>query len=277
MLESLFQRPGKMAVVGHAVRAMDDGESGGMNTTVVPEWVRRRLFFTQKDPETGDVTATSGFGLPFEDLAVLDRPGAEFLAMLNPAFRFPAERITGQDFFRGIPIKNAERAPSVLRHLANVPGGQAFLDWLDYREVREGVYRANPEKLHLMSAPYVAGFQRSVGTLERLATAPTDVAAIKSLTGIRRQVLSPREQMIQNMQSGVREHKKAMERLMSQGIVKEKQDVFYVRRDVLPTDPRVLEARRLQREIARDEKVLRTLYDAERFAGSQSSLRTGGR
>jgi hypothetical protein len=278
MLESLVARPGKTAIFGHAMRALDDGEGEGMNTAGVPPWVQRRLYFTNKE-EDGSQTNIAGFGLPFEDLANFDGPLDKFIlnavSMLNPAIKFPIEKATGIETFRGIPIRNDERANPLLRHVAGIPGGKAFLDWLDYREVREGVYRADPEKLHMMTAPFLAGLNRMGATASRLATDPQG-AVLKLATGIRVNPISAQEQAIENMRQSVNLVVKQMEELQAQGITREIEDKFMIRRDVLPTDPRVLKAMRLQRELSRARKQLGMLSDAQRFAGAQSSLRTGG-
>lgn len=277
ILETLFTQPGKAAAVAHfdsAMRARSDG-GGPIETTVLPGYISRRLLKLDEYKD-GTLAAVSGFGLPFEDVAFLDRPFGEAMAMLNPLVKGPLQDLSNRDYFRDIPLDRSEYAPGFLRWARHVPGvGQNFLDAIGFREVKPDVYRANPKFLNWLWT-FGASLQRGAGLVDVAGREGAGGLAKKYLSPVANRQYSPEEQIRQNYRRIVEGYVGHLEELQRKGVVNRSED-FYVRRDILPASPEALEARRMTRELGRFKSLLGRMSAAERAQARQEGLRSGGR
>ncbi|HUU94391.1 MAG TPA: hypothetical protein VM487_01530, partial [Phycisphaerae bacterium] len=286
-LESMVTKPGKIANLKHFqdfLQAREDNGQG-VEASIVPSWMRRRIFGFSKDDD-GALDIFTGLGLGFEEMSVFDRPFDEFAAMLNPMIKAPLQAALNKDFFRDIPLDKSELAPSSFRFFRHIPVvGPAFLRWLDYREVETSsgvnLYRANPRKLNtLWGLPYVAASARVVNTatqFERRNDPRQPDFLQRAFTGTRTSTLSPKEQIAENMRNIVEAHITRLEQLEREGVTGELRNKFYVRRDMVADDPRVVEARRISADIRASKKALKEMSIADRVERSQAGLRSGGR
>ena len=287
-LESLFTKPGKIANLSHFQDFLQArGEGGeGVDTSIIPPWVRRRLFgFRKKDD--GSLDTLSGVGLGFEELSMLDRPFEEMMSMLNPLIKGPLQGAVNKDFFRDIPLAKADIAPSPLRWLENVPGGKTFLNAIDFRPVKERngetrFYRANPRALNAIFGVLVPGTSRAAQFASQLDPALAERTGApdtgtRFFTGFRKQSLSPIRQMQENTRRMLEQGIERMKQLQLEGVTFEVDDRFAIRRDIGVDDPRRAEARAIQRQINKFRKALSLLSRTERAAMAREGLRTGGR
>lgn len=277
ILESMVTQPGKMATAAHfdaAMRARADG-GGPIETTVVPGYMARRLLKLDEDRD-GMLSVVSNFGLPFEDIAFMDRPFEEMAGMLNPLIKGPLQALAGKDFFRDMPLDRAEYAPGFLRWAKHLPGvGQPFLDAIGFREVKPDVYRANPRFLNWLWT-FGASFSRGAGLLDTAGQQGTQAALLKYVSPVRTREYSPEEQMRQNYRRIVEGYVARLEEMQRQGVTGRAED-FYVRRDILPASPEAQEAKRLSRELGVFKSLLGRMSAAERAQARQEGLRSGGR
>ena len=211
-IESLVTKPGKVSKVAIYQSFIQNGEGeGGMNATAVPPWERRRLFGFSPNAQSG-VDTFGGFGIGLEDLAIFDAPLREFAAMLRPEVKGVTELATGRDLFSGLDLVDADRAPSVLRHLRHAPGGQSFLDWLGFRPDRGPTgevigYRADPILMRIISSiPGVAAGSRVASTAGRIedqlaARRPETNETLRFLTGLRSTTLGKEEAIVNNLRN----------------------------------------------------------------------------
>ncbi len=266
-LETLFTKPGKIAVLRHAQVALEDDLGGPVDTTVVPKWIRQRWFTARKNDD-GSVESLSGLGFGTEDLSFFDRPFLNFLSMLNPMLKAPLQAGFERDFFRDIPLERARIAPRVLRHLPD-----AFLNHINYMEVKDrrtGEVRfaeANPNWLNFIRGfPGTGALSRFANSAERLAQnenpRPGDFDPnVKHFTGIKRNVLTPTRQAINLLVLEREQIRERLSELVREGAARRTDVVF--RRKELVGDPRLSEVRSDNRQIGRIQKLLRRLYAQE--------------
>lgn len=281
-LESMITQPGKIANLAHAQRALQNRDTGGegVDTTIIPHWVKRRLFGVERLSD-GDVEVLSGLGIGFEDLAILDRPFDEFVAMLNPMVKAPLQGATNKDYFRDLPLDKSDYAPSLFRHMP-----KAFQDAIDFREVRDSsgeikAFRANPRFLNAFFGMVVPGASRAANVATQLDPAVKfregkPEPMLRNLTGIRRSTMSPQRQMQENARRALEKYVERLQELQREGVTYEIEDKFSVRRDLPLSDPRRREAREIQREISKASRALRRLSRTERAEMSREGLRSGG-
>lgn len=276
ILESMVTKPGKMAAAAHfdaAMRARADG-GGPIETTVVPGYMARRLLKLDEDKD-GTLSVVSNFGLPFEDIAFMDRPFEEMASMLNPLIKGPLQILANKDFFRDIPLDRAEYAPGFLRWAKHIPGvGQEFIDAIGFREVKPDVYRANPRFLNWLWT-FGASLSRGAGLANVAEQQGLGPMLLKYASPVQQRQYSPEDQIRNNYRRLVEGYVASLEDLQRKGVTGRVEN-FYIRRDVLPTSPEAMEARRLSSELGRFKKLLGNMSAAERAKERQEGLRSMG-
>jgi len=289
-LESMIQHPGRVSIAAHVQRALQarSEDDAPVNTKFVPEWMRRRIFGI-KEGDDGELATISGVGIGLEELALFDQPFSELLAMLRPEIKGALQAGTDRDIFRDIPLSQSDNAFSSFRHLKHIPGGSAFLDWLDFRAVDEskGRYRANPKKLNfIMSLPVAGSTSRALNMASNIdrATAPgakpsqLPETVLRFLTGIREENLDPVEQSRRNMWRLLKAREAFLREQVLEGAAKEI-PIFIPRKELGADDPRTRAVKEATKEIRQILNALRELKVDPTTASTltETTFRTGGR
>jgi hypothetical protein len=257
-LETLVTKPGKIAVLRHMQQAVEDEPVGSVDTSVLPDWIRRRWHAVNRKDD-GAVEFIGGIGLGTEDLAILDfdRTLPDLLSMLNPLVKMTAELALNRDFFRDIPLDRSEYAPSVLRHLPNW-----FQSHIDFRPVKERsgevrFYRANPRWLALLRGiPATGALSRVATTAEKFAESERSTydPLGKFVTGIKRGELGPTKQALNLLYLEREELTEELRVLQREGAARDLQK-FIRRTDIAPDDPKARRVREIQRRLGRIGKL----------------------
>jgi len=293
-LESLVTRPGKASklfVVQNFIQR-DEGGEEGLEATAVPPWARRRIFGFKPGDEPKSVDVFEGLGIGFEELALLDAPLDEFIAMMRPELKAAGELVAQKDSFTGLPIEDADRAPSVLRYLSEVPGGKVFLDSVGFREVKGANgevidFRMDPIKRRFFSlVPGLGAGSRVISTASRVddqlsaRRTPTN-QILREITGLTVTSFSREERIINNMRNALEALESQIRDLKRQGFEPSEKKAKTLSREFLqrPEQKRILLLQRLHNKIVSDlqkfdKAVLQEFRKRRRSGGS---LRTGGR
>jgi hypothetical protein len=213
-LETLVTKPGKIAVLRHLQQAAEDEPVGSVDTSVLPDWIRRRWHSANMKSD-GSIEFLAGLGLGTEDLAIFDhhRTLSDLLSMLNPILKGGAEMALNRDFFRDIPLDRSEYAPGILAKIPDLMGlagsgarrlGQDFLDHIGFMPVKEKsgetrFYRANPRWLAVLRAfPATGAASRFAATAEKMAQAERSTydPIGKFWTGVKRGQMGVEKQML---------------------------------------------------------------------------------
>ena len=267
-LESLLMKPGKASMVGHLQRALQAGteDEGPLNINVVPPWIRERLFGAKRNDD-GSIEVMSGFGIGLEDLSRLDQPFLGFIRDINPLAKATVQAVTGKDLFRGKNLSDSDKAPGWMSWFDGVPGGNAVLEWLDYKPVTNNAgevifHRANPKIMNWISA-LTAPASRASSTLDAITRAEQEdtmgAQALKVGTGMRQLHLDPTQQMRNNLQNLVTMRIEHLRQLKLEGVTGELQDKFYLRKNILGNSERENEVRDINRELAQLLKAIKEL------------------
>lgn len=200
----LLHRPVKTANQFKAIRGVgdtffepvDEEDREGL-PTFIQEGIGFKL---PGQNQFGQEQFLAGLGLPIEEFfgrfsgedGIIWNAVRSVVEGANPTIKFPIERITGVDIFRGRPITeitNADDFNSFIDMMPNTVAEQ-FKDWIDYREIKNapvyknGVrvgtkskYVADPYKLHFFRNLPTARFLSSAG----VASEPESTTATKIL------------------------------------------------------------------------------------------------
>ena len=178
----------------------EDDEAG------LPDWIQDSLGIKAGTNQYGQSNYITGFGLPIEeflqrfsgDKGFLWNSVSDTMTRMNPLIKFPLERGTGIDFFRGRPITEITNAGDMAPLLEALPGPveeefKALLGWNE-REVnlyvdgkvvgKKTKVTANPFALHLFRNLPTARMQGTVGSLFKDEESGM-MTALRLSTGIR--------------------------------------------------------------------------------------------
>lgn len=235
-LRRLAKNPGRVAGQLKAIRAANTAFSEPLTEEEkmgLPPWIEASLGFKIGEDEFGRPKFLTGFGLPVEEFwsrfsgegGIISNVVNDTINKVSPAFKFPVERATGMDFFRGKQISELDNASDLAAMINAMPEGAAeqikdFLDWSETsRNVyvngeivgREPVYSADPFKLHILRSLPTSRFQGTIGflTSEKLEGGEK---ALKGLTGLRVQHIDPDQQNFFNELNEKQELMKFLER-----------------------------------------------------------------
>lgn len=193
-LRTLASNPERLATLTKAGRAL--GTPQGLQEegeTLLPEWMRNRIVANFGESEYGLPQVLAGFGLPLEETADLANDGLlGILSRVNPLFKVPLERATGKDFFRDQDIKDVysadeyAEAPEIVKNFLKIQEVKkpVIRDGKQTGEERT-VYRADPERLHIMRNLFTSRGVSYLHTLFGDSELSDQARVIKSLTGMR--------------------------------------------------------------------------------------------
>lgn len=191
-LRTLMTNPGRTAAQLKLIRNVGEGAGEFTQEDIegLPDFVLDSLGIKAGANKFGQETFFTGLGLPIEefitrfsgDKGIITNAVSNTLTQMNPLIKFPAEKATGQDFFRDRPIveiDNAQDLKPFLSMLEALPGGVAddMKDLLEFQEVEVPVfingrqkgtkkkYTANPFALHFLRNLFTSRVQSTVGFL----------------------------------------------------------------------------------------------------------------
>lgn len=213
-LKTLMRKPGfvanelkAMRGVGNAVgEPITEDDIEGLPSYIL-EGIGIKAGAYLKDPFGRD-TFLTGFGLPIEEF--LQRFSGEdsfawnffktTLEQTNPVLKYPSERATGQDFFRGRPISEVTNAQDIKELMDIMPEKVAkeFAEMIEFREIPEGrnvyvngelvgkenKYTANPFALHFIRNLPSSRILATVGFVSDEGEAPIN-RTLRFFTGVR--------------------------------------------------------------------------------------------
>lgn len=185
----------------------------------LPPWVVDSLGIKAGANQYGQATYLTGFGLPIEeflqrfsgDKGIIWNALSSEMAKMNPAIKYPMERATGLDFFRGRPITEIDNGTDLKPILDVMPEGVAdeLKALLQYQEREVGLYvngekvgtktkvTANPIALHLFRNLPTARIQATAGSLYK-EEEPEWMTALRLISGVRGETIDTEEQKFFN-------------------------------------------------------------------------------
>lgn len=222
-IRMLAKNPGRVAAQIKAIR----GLSGAVGEPIseedkkgLPNWVLDSLGIKAGANQWGQSTFLTGFGLPIEeflqrfsgDKGITWNFTKNVLAQVNPILKFPAERATGVDFFRGRPITEISNAQDLKALFDVMPEKVAtqMKDLIQYREIPDQPvyvngkivgyhtkYTANPFALHLLRSVPTSRAQTTLGFLTSDTESSTN-KALRFFTGVRGFAIDQEQQKFYN-------------------------------------------------------------------------------
>lgn len=217
-LKTLATNPGRTAAQIKFIRGV--GESVGDPLTEedkegLPSWVVDSLGIKAGANEYGQATYLTGFGLPIEEFlqrfsgekGIVWNAISSEMAKMNPSIKYPLERATGLDFFRGRPIMEITNGSDLKPILDSMPDGVAdeLKAMLNYKETEVNLYvdgkvvgkktkvTANPIALHLFRNLPTARIQATTGSLFK-DEEPEWMTALRLMSGVRGETIDLEEQ-----------------------------------------------------------------------------------
>lgn len=200
-LSMLAKNPGKLASQLKVVRGLGEPVTAEERQKNLPEWAAESAGFKSGTDKYGRPLFFTGLGLPIEAATQSLKTGGA-LSMLSPAIKTPLELVSGQDFFRGRPIKDVYNATEV-GEIINFASKKLNMDEDETRKMlgigeydrnvyvegkktgeKETVYTMNPYALYLLRTLPTSRLQGTIGqtvspqksSLEKL---------LKGLTGVK--------------------------------------------------------------------------------------------
>lgn len=185
----------------------------------LPNWIKDSLGFKAGANKYGQSTFITGFGLPIEEF--LGRMSGEkgflwnsisnTMTQMNPLVKFPLERGTGVDFFRGRPITEITNGGDLKPILEAMPNDVAeeLKTLLNYQEREVNLYvngqvvgtktkvTANPYALHWFRNIPSARFTSTAASFTDTEETPHMVLT-RFLTGVRGWTIDQEEQKFFN-------------------------------------------------------------------------------
>ena len=246
-IKMLATNPGRVAAQLKAIRGI--GEAVGEPLTEedikgLPDFVLQNLGIKAGVNKFGQNTFFTGFGLPIEEFlgrfsgenGIVWNAVRDTLVRTNPIIKFPAERATGQDFFRNRPIAEITNAQSLVSMLEAMPDKvekqlKKQLNWVEYdRDVyvdgkkvgKQRVYKANPFALHLFRNLPSSRIQSTVGFLSDEREEPI-LKALKFFTGVKGYSIDQEQQRFFNE---LDEKRELQDWLINMGVLKEFRRTF---------------------------------------------------
>ena len=217
-IKSLAKTPGRSAAQIKFIRGV--GETVGEPITAedeegLPSWVVDSLGIKAGTNQFGQDTYLTGFGLPIEeflqrfsgDKGIVWNSISNEMAKMNPALKFPLERATGIDFFRGRPITEITNGGDLRPILDMMPDGVSdeLKDLIQYKEREVGLYVNGKKvgtKTKVTADPFFLHWFRNIPTARIAATTgsfgreeePTWMKAMRLTTGVRGETIDTSEQ-----------------------------------------------------------------------------------
>lgn len=111
-LHLLKTKPGAIATELKAVTGLGDPVSDDEKISSLPAWAAKAAGFKMGVDKFGRPLFVTGLGLPIEGFAQA-MSLKTMIGMLSPLIKAPLELVTGQDFFRGKPIREVYTANDV--------------------------------------------------------------------------------------------------------------------------------------------------------------------
>jgi hypothetical protein len=241
-MKMLFKQPGAVAAQLKGMRGF--GEAIGDPLTEediagLPSWALESVGIKAGANQYGQDTVITGFGLPIEEF--LGRFSGEkgivwnailnTLQISNPLLKYPLEKTTGIDLFRGKPIEEITNAQEVEAMMRVMPpkAAEQLAKLIDFRAIdnvpvyvdgkqvgTRKKYVANPHFLHLLrnlpSARITATGGRFVDE-----TQPMDAKLMNFLTGLRGYAIDQEQQKYFN---NLKEMDELQKYLLQLGVVK---------------------------------------------------------
>lgn len=185
----LTSTPGRISNELTAIRGVGEILGGEPLTDeekkLLPSWMANTIAFKRKG-KNGNNEIISGFGTPIESPFQALQPNA-LLGSISPLFRYPAEALTGYQFFQGkatstvIDAQNFDNAPEAIKD---------FIGWGKYTgTTKDGKkftksYSLRPGNMHLVNNLPFAG--RIGNVLGQMSNASTSEQAkmLQLITGI---------------------------------------------------------------------------------------------
>lgn len=208
-IRTLAKSPGAVAAQLKFIRGI--GESFGEPITPedeegLPSWVIDSLGIKAGYNKYGQAQFFTGFGLPIEEFIqrFSGRKGfvwntvSSIMSQMNPIIKFPIERTSGVDLFRGRPITEISNAGDLVPFLEALPDNveKELKDLLQWNEQRVAIYAngkkvgertrytANPFALHWFRNLPTSRFQSTVSFMQDTAQTPL-ATALRLFTGVR--------------------------------------------------------------------------------------------
>jgi hypothetical protein len=209
-LKTLATTPGRTAAQFKFLRGVNEslGEPmTGDEDEGLPPWLRDNFGIKTNSFNNGQSSMMTGVGHPLEEFfgrfsgekGFLWNSIANTIVMANPLFKYPLEKVTGVDLFRGKPIAELTDA-SQLAGMIQAMGpdiGKQFADFVNYREIEvpqyiNGIqvgtktkYYADPNALHLFRNLPTARLAATTQYLtEQTPAKTTEQARLKLATGL---------------------------------------------------------------------------------------------
>ena len=209
-IRMLATNPGRVAGELKAIR--NAGQAFGEpiteeDTAGLPNWIIDSLGIKAGANKYGQQQFITGFGLPIEefiqrfsgDKGIAWNFTKNMLSQFNPILKFPIERATGTDIFRGRPITEIDNGQDLKAFLDVMPKavGDEFKALIQFKEIpnqpvyvdgkivdRKSKYVANPFVLHWIRNLPTSRISSTVGYLTD-DTSTIDQQLLKFFTGIK--------------------------------------------------------------------------------------------
>lgn len=218
-MRMLLKQPGAVAAQLKGMRGV--GEMVGDKLTEedaegLPAWALEAVGIKAGTNQYGQNVVLTGFGLPIEEF--LGRFSGEkgivwntilsTLQLSNPLLKYPLEKTTGLDLFRGKPIEELNNAQEIEAMFRVMPPkvAEQFKDLIEFRAIdnvpiyvngeivgTRKKYVANPHFLHLVRNLPSARITATGGRFIDSAT-PMDAKLLNFLTGIREYAIDQEQQ-----------------------------------------------------------------------------------
>jgi len=147
-MKMLMQTPGAVAAQLKGMRGASETLGGAITSEDVeglPAWALDNMGVKSGVNKYGQNLFLTGFGLPIEeffgrfsgDKGIIWNIINETLLMSNPLLKYPLEKVTGFDMFRGRPIQELNNAEDIQGILKLMPGpvGEQFAKFMEFREI----------------------------------------------------------------------------------------------------------------------------------------------
>jgi len=191
-LKQMAKQPGKYASFFKTIREGMAEE----DRSKLPKWMQSKLAIRAGETEDGIPKYWSNLGLPIEAFAedvkqisgLVTGKDMSMLSRITPVLKYPLEKVTGKDFFRGEDIQDIYTDAS-LAMISKIPGMKNLLQIREVeKETKEGKkyteWVANPSRLHLLRSFPTSRMQSVVGQVQREGLDPLE-KALQQATGIR--------------------------------------------------------------------------------------------
>ncbi len=217
--KALMTSPGRVSAQITGIKGVGEILGGEELTPeeqkLLPPWMKNSIAL-KKTKQDGSTQIITGFGTPIE------QPFQQFnqnsiLGSLSPLVKYPLERLTGQNFFRGMPISEVTNADVFAQSYVPRPIKE-FIGLHEYTGVTQDGRRYDvavalrPERMHMITS--LPAIPRVLSTLNAVTDQDTEAGlrALQGLTGVRtddinfeRMAEIQQEQMIKDLEKLLRD------------------------------------------------------------------------